>query len=152
MKINLLRINKEVLIDCLNEENNRDDFTRNTLARQIEDHQTYGKQEEFEHAYTKYLHKKDYFNYIINIIPDVDTIEETDEELIQFWNDLIEHQKYISKSRINDWTDGGEMYLKCKENDHFYEVCQKIIKNDLSKINCMYIIDTMIKFNEYDNL
>ena len=146
MEINLIKINKEILIECLKEENDRDDFTRHSLEFQVKNHQTYGKQEEFEQALDKYNRKKDYFNSMINAIPYVDSIEEIDQEYIQFWNDLIDHQIYISNSRINDWSEGGDMYKPelCEDVDNFEIVCQKIINADLNKIRCMAKLSLMI--------
>lgn len=146
MVIDLSKINKEELISCLSEENDRDNFTRTTLERQVKNHQTYGKQEEFEKALQRYKNKKDYFFSLISIIPDNDEIEERDEEYIQFWKDLIEHQIYISNERIKDWSEGGEMYRPeiCKNLETFKEACQNIINIDLGKIKCMEVISSMI--------
>lgn len=146
MVIDLSKINKEELIGCLSEENDRDNFTRTTLERQVKNHQTYGKQEEFEKALQRYKNKKDYFFSLISIIPDNDEIEERDEEYIQFWKDLIEHQIYISNERIKDWSEGGEMYRPeiCKNLETFKEACQNIINIDLGKIKCMEVISSMI--------
>ena len=146
MVIDLSKINKEELIGCLSEENDRDNFTRTTLERQVKNHQTYGKQEEFEKALQRYKNKKDYFFSLISIIPDNDEIEERDEEYIQFWKDLIENQIYISNERIKDWSEGGEMYRPeiCKNLETFKEACQNIINIDLGKIKCMEVISSMI--------
>ena len=146
MKIDLLKLNKEELIGCLFEENERDNFTRTTLERQVKNHQTYGKQEEFEKALERYNRKKDYLCSLINIIPTVDIIEETKDEYIQFWKDLIEDQIYISNERIKDWSEGGEMYRPemYKDIETFKTACHNIINMDLGKIKCMEIINEMI--------
>ena len=146
MKIDLTLIDKEVLIRCINEENERDNFTRSSLSRQVETKQTYGRQKEFEDALERYNHKKEYFINLCKEIPNIDVINIVTEDHIKFWKELTENQIYISNSRIEDWSVGGDMYESCKKRnlEDFDEACQKIRNLDLESIKCMKIIDLMI--------
>ena len=146
MKIDLTLIDKEVLIRCINEENERDNFTRSSLSRQVKTKQTYGRQDEFENALEKYNHKKEYFINLCKEIPNTDVINIVTEDQIKFWKELAENQIYISNSRIKDWSVGGDMYESCKKRnlEDFDEACQEIRNLDLESIKCMKIIDLMI--------
>ena len=147
MKIDLTKIIKETLIICITEEIERDEFTANTFARQVKNHQTYGKQEEFEQALQKYKNKIQYFNTLRNNIHNIDVIEEENTEVIKFWEDLIENQIYYSSERIKDWSVGGDMYNpeNSKNKEKFEQNCKNIIDFNNGQIECMSKIGLMFK-------
>lgn len=156
MKIDISTLNKELFIDVLEEEIERQTENKRMIKRQIERNSRFDGDEEL----VKELDRlKSSFNIMIILLStqNKSILEITDED-VKFFERMIHNQICISDSRIKDWEPNGSMrnFIRSKyfvENPNandkdFEETMQDIIQYDIDLKECVKELGKIININK----
>ena len=153
MKIDISDFNREILKQIVIEETERDEIFRK-LYQDAVDYKLVSEDvmPEYKETLKIFDRKRKYLEQLIEVLPNLDQIELSNEEEIDYFRTLIESQIEISRSRIEDFQPGQRIYeslaARSEDKKDYVEGVERIIQYEQDCIQCCNDLRALIPESE----